>query len=72
MQLFTGIATPIRDYEAVLEVTYGAELQPGIVVQPVFQYVAHPGGGVVDPNDATQLKRIKDAAVFGVRTTVSF
>jgi porin len=72
VQLFTGIATPIRDYEAVLEVTYGAELQPGIVVQPVFQYVAHPGGGVVDPNDATQLKRIKDAAVFGVRTTVSF
>jgi porin len=32
----------------------------------------HPGGGVVDPNDPTQTRRIRDAAVFGVRTTINF
>jgi len=72
VQIFTGIASPVRDYEAVLEVTYLAEVKAGIAVQPVFQYVAHPAGGAVDPNDATQTRRIKDAAVFGVRTTINF
>ncbi|MGM4915880.1 carbohydrate porin [Tardiphaga sp. 813_E8_N1_3] len=72
VQQFTGIATPVRDFEAVLEMTYLAMVAPGVAVQPVFQYVMHPAGGAVDPNDATQTKRIKDAAVFGVRTTINF
>jgi porin len=72
VQLFTGVASPIRDYEAILEVTYLAEVRTGLVVQPLFQYVMHPAGGAVDPNDPTQTKRIKDAAVFGVRTTLNF
>ncbi|WP_424629993.1 carbohydrate porin [Bradyrhizobium sp. SYSU BS000235] len=69
---FTGIASPIRDYEAVFEMTYVAEVQSNWTVQPVFQYVFHPGGGIVDPNDPTQTHRIKDAAVFGVRSTVTY
>lgn len=72
VQRFTGIATPIRDFEAVLELTYIAMMAPGVAVQPVFQYVVHPAGGAVDPNDPTQTRRIGDAAVFGVRTTVTF
>lgn len=72
VQLYTRIATPVRDYEAVLELTYWAEMAPGVALQPVFQYVAHPAGGAVDPNDPTQTRRIKDAAVFGVRTTINF
>lgn len=72
VQAFTGVATPVRDYEAIFEMTYGAEIRKGFVIQPVFQYVAHPAGGAVDPNDPTQTRRIRDAAVFGVRTTVSF
>lgn len=44
----------------------------GWTVQPVFQYVFHPGGGVVDPNDPTQANRIKDAAVFGLRSTFNY
>jgi porin len=70
--MFTGIASPIRDYEAVFEMTYVAEIQNNWTVQPVFQYVFHPGGGVVDPEDPTQTHRIKDAAVFGVRSTISY
>lgn len=71
-QLFTGIASPIRDYEAILEMTYQAEVRPNFTVQPMFQYVMHPGGGAVDPNDPTQTRRIKDAAVFGARSIISF
>jgi porin len=69
---FTGTASPVRDYEAILEVTYQAQVKPGVIVQPLFEYVAHPAGGSADPNDPTQTRRIKDAVVFGVRTTVGF
>jgi porin len=72
LQQFTGGATPVRDYEAIVEVTYLAEVGPGTSIQPLFQYVMHPGGGAVDPGDAAQLRRIPDAAVFGVRTTINF
>lgn len=72
VQQYTGIPTPIRDYEAILEMTYLAEIKPGVLVQPLFQYVVHPAGGAVDPNDPSQTNRIKDAAVFGVRTTITF
>jgi porin len=71
-QLFTGIASPIRDFEAVLEITYGAQITPNFLFQPVFEYIAHPGGGAVDPNDPTQTHRIKDAVMLGVRTTITY
>lgn len=72
VQVFTGTPYPVRDFEAVFEMTYVAEIQAGWTVQPVFQYVIHPGGGVVDPNDPTQTHRIKDAAVFGLRSTFNY
>ncbi|TXJ17690.1 MAG: carbohydrate porin [Afipia sp.] len=72
VQTLTGTPYPVRDFEAVFEMTYAAEIQTGWTVQPVFQYVFRPGGGVVDPNDQTQTRRIKDAAVFGVRSTFNY
>lgn len=33
---FTGIDSPIRDYEAVVEVSYQAQITPNWMVQPVF------------------------------------
>ncbi len=72
MQMFTGTPFPVRDFEAVFEMTYLAEIQTGWTVQPVFQYVFHPGGGTVDPNDPTQTRRISDAAVFGLRSTFNY
>ncbi len=71
-QIFANAAVPIRDYEAVLELTYQAEIMPGWMLQPTFQYVVHPAGGAVDPNDPSHTKRIKDAAVFGLRTILKF
>lgn len=72
IQYFTNTPVPIRDYEAVFEITYQAEVKPGWMIQPVFQYIAHPAGGSVDPNDPAHTKRIRDATVFGLRTTVKF
>ena len=72
VQFFTGTAYPIRDFEAVLEVTYQAEIKPGFLVQPVFEYILHPAGGAVDPNDPTQTHRIKDAVMLGIRTTITY
>jgi porin len=72
VQVFTGTPYPIRDYEAILEVTYQHEVRPGFLLQPVFQYIAHPAGGAVDPNDPTQTHRIKDGVMVGVRTTITY
>jgi porin len=71
-QFFTGAPYPVRDYEAILEITYQHEVKPGFLLQPVFQYIAHPAGGAVDPNDPTQTHRIKDGVMVGVRTTITY
>ncbi len=68
---FSGDAAPVQSYELALEVTYQAQLGPSWIVQPDFQYIFRPGGGIADPLDPA-LGRIPDAAVFGVRTVVSF
>lgn len=60
----------VRDYQAVIEVTYQATVVPGFTVQPDFQYVFHPGAhGVADPNTGLPTQ---DAAVFGLRATVHY
>lgn len=71
-QIFTGTPYPIRDYEAILEITYQHVVNQNLTMQPTFQYIAHPGGGAVDPNDPTQTHRIKDSVVFGMRTILSY
>ena len=62
---------PIRDYELAVELTYQANIMPGFYIQPDFQYIFHPGYGVVDPVNPA-VGRIRDAAVFGLRTLVKF
>ncbi len=61
---------PRRSSETILELTYQAQLAPWWSVQPDLQYVFNPGGGIVDPNRPT--KRVGDAVVMGVRTTITF
>jgi porin len=67
---YTGTAYPVRSSETFLELTYQVQLAPWWQVQPDFQYVFNPGGGIPNPN--TPGKRIADEAVFGLRTTVTF
>ncbi len=64
--------TVILDYEALLEVSYTARIVPGFTIQPDFQYFWNPGGHVADPNDPTGAMAVKDAAVFGVRSTINY
>ena len=66
----TGGFSPVRTSEVVLELTYQAKITPWWVVQPDFQYVFNPGGGIPNPNRPD--RRIGDAAIFGVRTTITF
>lgn len=51
----------VRDFELNVELTYQAEIRPGLQLQPVLTYVLHPGG---DPR--------RSAIVGGVRTSVRF
>jgi len=71
-RIYTGVPIPVRDFESVFEMSYSAQITPNWSLQPIFEYVFHPGGGVVNPSDPTQTQRIKDAAVFGLRTTVTY
>lgn len=71
-QLVAGVPIPVRDFEGIFEMTYLAEVNRNWTVQPVFQYVIHPGGGAVNPYDPTQTQRIRDAVVLGVRSTFTY
>jgi len=58
--------TPRRSAETLVEATYQAVLAPGIALQPIVQYVVHPGGGIANPRDADG-KRVRNATVLGLR-----
>ena len=52
-----------RNYEALIEVCYTYQINPGWSVQPNFQYIFQPGGNVAG---------VEDATVVGARTSISF
>ena len=68
----TGQAMPIRDYEAVVELSYQMKLADNWLLQPNLQYVVHPGGHVPDPRDPSGTNAIRDAVVLGMRTMLKF
>ncbi len=66
----TGGRFPVRTAETVIELTYQAQLAPWLQVQPDFQYVFNPSGGILNPNGSGKI--VTSAAVFGLRTNVTF
>src|SRR5262249_6379256 len=68
----TGQVMPIRDYEAVVELSYQIKLAENWALQPNLQYLIHPGGHVPDPLDPSGTTAIRDALVFGMRTMLKF
>lgn len=70
MVLFGGTARPVRSAESFIEVTYQFQATPWWLIQPDFQYIINPGGGIPDPNRPGT--RIQDEAVFGLRTNIVF
>jgi porin len=65
-----GTYSPARHDETYVEATYQYQMRPWWQLQPDFQYVFSPGGGIANPDQPTQ--RVKNEAVFGVRTNVLF
>lgn len=65
---FDANAPVLRRSEAALELTYQAQIVSGWTLQPDFQYIISPGGGVADAYGA----RVRDAAVLGLRSTINF
>jgi porin len=59
---------PIRSGEAFIEATYQYQLTPRCQLQPDFQYVFNPGGGIANPNSAGH--RVKNEAILGLRMIV--
>ena len=57
-----------RTFEALLEICYTLQLNSGWTLQPDFQQIWRPGGGV--PNDTGGT--VGNATVVGVRTTLNF
>jgi porin len=69
---FAGVPSPIRKYEGLIEATYQWQIMTGWTVQPDFQYIFRPGGGIPNPNDPTGVNAIHNAAVVGFRSTLKF
>ena len=67
---FSGTAYPRRTGETVLELTYQAAVTPWLTLQPDFQYIFSPGGGV--PSAGNPAGKAADAAVLGLRGVVVF
>jgi porin len=68
---YNGVGYPVRSSEAFVEVTYQYQLTPWCQLQPDFQYVFNPGGGIPNPNSPSG-ERVKDEAVIGLRMNIAF
>ncbi len=62
-----GLAV-VRDYEALLEVSYQAIIVPGFAIQPDLQYFWNPGGKVTGEGGDV----VEHALVLGIRSTINY
>ncbi len=69
-RIFTGLPTPLRDYELSFDLSYSATIVPGWTVQPNFQLVFHPGGHVA--GTISPVEPVRNAVIFGVRSTMRY
>lgn len=63
---------PVRSFEGLLTAVYQYQIKDGWTVQPNFQYIVHPGGGATSPTGPQPGKALRNASVFGLRTTLKF
>ena len=56
--------------ETLIELTYQAQITQHFIIQPVFQYIYHPGGTESNPNSPQQ--SIGNEIVLGARASVIF
>lgn len=63
---------PVRSFEGLLTAVYQYQIKDGWTVQPNFQYIVHPGGGATAPASPLPGRALRNASVFGLRTTLKF
>jgi porin len=68
--LFSGIEQPVRNYELTFEFNYQIQMRTGWTLQPLVQYIVHPGGHIPNPDATAQ--PIRNGALFGIRSTMTF
>lgn len=61
----------VRDFEAVFEVNYQAQIIPGLQIDLDLQRIFHPGGNVANPNDPAG-GPIRDATVLTLHTSIKY
>jgi porin len=67
---YGGTAYPVRSSESFVELTYQAQVNPWLQIQPDAQYVFLPSGGIPDPSRPG--KRLGNETILGVRANVTF
>jgi porin len=68
VQTFGNPLFPVRDHEAVLEVTYQMQVTPWMTLQPDLQRIFHPGGNVLNPDGSIR----RNSLVLGLRSALTF
>jgi porin len=61
---------PVRSTETFIEATYQYQFTPWWQIQPDFQYIFNPGGGVQNPVSPNE--RVKNELVLGLRMNILF
>lgn len=72
LRALMGPSWPQRSFEGLFSAVYQYEIRAGWTLQPNLQYILHPGGGATDPLAANPGHLLRNAAVFGLRTTLKF
>ena len=65
-----SVYTPVRSSETFVEASYQLQVTPWWQIQPDLQYFFNPGAGIPNPSEPTQT--IKNEAVVGLRTNITF
>jgi porin len=68
--LFSNSYFPVRSNETYIELTYQYQLTPWCQLQPDFQYVINPGGGILNPDAPGQ--KVGNEVVIGMRVNILF
>jgi porin len=70
VQRYTNPLYPVASAESFTELGYEIRVAPWWQVEPDFQYIFNPGGGI--PNTRPGKGKIANAAVFGVYSLIKF
>jgi porin len=66
-----GSGNLVRNFEALFEVNYQAQILPGLQIDFDVQRIVNPGGGIADPSAASGTA-IPDATVLTLHTSIKY